>query len=166
MRQERDVALKKQAKSNKKRKRGKEVEKVERVEYAETNALDTVLDEAPASNQVLAPKIDKSNLPDLLPLEYLEDEDFSTNSDILTITESTQPKSKKIKFLDLVEKRPKDKKKGSTTFKVREKAADARLAPKASKAAMSTKEAWLSGGVRKNRSGNVRKPMKRSFLVR
>jgi len=123
------------------------------------------MEEAPVLNQVLAPKIDKNNLPDLLPLEYLEDEDIPANINTLTTTESAQPKPKKIKFLDLAEKKPRDKKKGSTTFKVREKAADARLAPKASKTAMSAKEAWLSGGVRKNGRGSVRKPVKSGFFV-
>jgi U3 small nucleolar RNA-associated protein 16 len=99
-------------------------------------------------------------LPDLLPAEYLQDEE--PESAALTDSEPTEKKAKKIKFTDLVEKKPKDRRKGSTIYRVSE-VRSTKLAPKASPAARSLKESWLQG-----RSGRVlgtnRKPFSSGFF--
>lgn len=177
--------MKKQAELNKKRKRkstteedqdevdddgtasdAKQAESVPAAEQIGDN--DITMEDRPAETVTIeltkSHKIDKNNLPDLLPLEYLEDTPGETTT--LTTSETAQPKPKKTKFLDRVEKKLKDKRKGSTTYRVQEAKEDSRLAPKASKSAMSLKEAWLSGGVRKNgKGGSARKPMKSGFFV-
>lgn len=184
--------MKKQAELNKKRKRNsdnqdpakevdedelseeqgsKEVTSIAGAEQTEVN--DIAMEDTPdiTTSNPSSPikkskpqKINEHNLPDLLPLEYLEDTVDEPTT--LAETESMQPRPKKTKFLDLVEKKAKDKKKGSTTYRVRESKQDTRLAPKVSKSSMSMKEAWLNGGVRKDgKGGSLRKPMKSSFLV-
>jgi len=54
-------------------------------------------------------------------------------------------KSKKTKFIDPTPKRPKDRRKGSTIYRVVEAHSDGLLAPKAASNARSVKEAWLNG---------------------
>jgi hypothetical protein len=132
-RKDRDAALKQQAQvANRKRKR-KTIE-----EEAQTPALVQPL---PDSTNV--PKFAAgSALPDLLPEEYLQDDDLETGS--LSGNEIPVKKAKKMKFADLVEKKPKDRRKGSTTYRVSE-VISTKLAPKASFNARSTKESWLQG---------------------
>jgi len=178
--------MKKQAELNKKRKRksaneedqdgledngaeldATQAETVPAVEETVTN--DIAMEDRPADHPLTiesskSQKIDRNDLPELLPLEYLQDTPDEDTT--VTTTKSARPKPKKTKFLELAEKKPKDKRIGSTTYRVREAKPDSKLAPKASKTAMSLKEAWLSGGVRKNgKDGSARKPMKSSFFV-
>jgi U3 small nucleolar RNA-associated protein 16 len=101
-------------------------------------------------------------LPALLPDEFLEDDDFTalTDSDIdLPIT-----KAKKTKFTNLIDKKPKDRRKGSTTYRVAE-VANMKLPPKASFNARSTRERWLKGRPGKL-VGTDRKPFKSGFFVK
>jgi U3 small nucleolar RNA-associated protein 16 len=95
-------------------------------------------------------------LPEFLPDEYLEDED---SEDEMAV-ELTQPakKAKKIKFTELLEKKPKDYRKGSTTYRVAE-APSKKMAPKSSFNARTVKESWLQG-----RSGVTRKPLASGFF--
>lgn len=70
-------------------------------------------------------------------------------------------KGKKTKFADLVEKKPKDRRKGSTTYRVSE-ALSTKLAPKAAFNARLTKESWLQGRPGKLLATN-RRPFSNSF---
>lgn len=176
--------MKKQAELNKKRKRQSGAEDathededdgvegpIEDGHHEQTEIEDIAMEDAPSTpvpsgaSSKKSQKIDPKNLPELLPLEYLE-EDTVAEPTTITTTSSIPSRPKKTKFPNVVEKKLKDKKKGSTTFKVRESKQDSRLAPKASKSAMSLKEAWLNGGTKKNGKGGTRRmPMKSSFLV-
>lgn len=95
-------------------------------------------------------------LPEFLPEEYLEDEESEDDMEL----ELAQPvkKAKKIKFTELLEKKPKDYRKGSTTYRVAE-ARSTKMAPKSSFNARKVKESWLQG-----RAGAVRKPMSSGFF--
>lgn len=85
----------------------------------------------------------KSRLPDLLPLDYLEDiEPFEVSNPSPKLP--ARKIGNKIKFSDLVENKVKDKRMGSTTFRV-VKASNRSLAPKAELNARRTKELWLQG---------------------
>lgn len=181
---ERALAMKKQAELNKKRMRqsgaedARQEDEDDRVEgpiedghHEQTEIEDVAMEDAPSTpapsgaSSKKSQKIDPSELPELLPLEYLE-EDSVAESTTITTTSSIPTRPRKTKFPNVVEQKLKDKKKGSTTFKVRESKQDSRLAPKASKSAMSLKEAWLNGGTKKNgKAGTRRMPMKSSFLV-
>ena len=95
----------------------------------------------------------ESDLPEFLPAEFLNDDDDSETSP----TESTlQPMiPRKTKQISLEEKKPKDRRKGSTIYRVSE-ATDMRLAPKASRRARSEKAQKMHGG--------NRKPFSKSFF--
>jgi U3 small nucleolar RNA-associated protein 16 len=152
-RQERDAKFKKQAEAvimkreravkkaeNKAKKYLKETK--EDHEDSESMPLDIPEDEdtIPAEKRTV---INTSNLPDLLPYEYLQDyEETESLVDLELDTLGTKPK--KMKFLDLVEKKPKDRKKGSTTYRISEVRSN-NLAPKSSFHAKNTKESWLKG---------------------
>ncbi|KAF4632711.1 hypothetical protein G7Y89_g5422 [Cudoniella acicularis] len=99
-------------------------------------------------------------IPDLLPMELLEDDEPAATT---TIQNFQQMRPKKTKFADLVEPPPKDRRMGSTTFRVSKKS-DSKLAPKASHRARSTKEAWLQGRAGKTVGAN-RKPFSKGFFV-
>lgn len=117
------------------------------------------------SNDILnmkPPASNRASLPDLLPSEFLDD-DESEESDNDIMMEEAQRMPKKIKFADLVEKKPKDLRKGSTTFRVAE-SRSMLLAPKASSQARKTKETWLQGRPGKNGATN-RKPFSSGFFV-
>ncbi|TGO37044.1 hypothetical protein BHYA_0107g00090 [Botrytis hyacinthi] len=96
-------------------------------------------------------------LPDLLPAEFLEDDDVDSpepgrlHSSLLT--RSVKPD----KLRRLLEKKPKDKRVGSTTFRVAENR-NPLLPPKASNQARSLKESWLQG-----RAGTKIKPNRKPF---
>jgi hypothetical protein len=97
-----------------------------------------------------------SRLPTVLPAEYLED---SRVNAIGTFGPQLRvKKGKKTKFADIVDKNFKDRKKGSTTYRVGEDRTTS-LAPKVSLQAKATKEAWLQG-----RNGSNRKPFSSGFL--
>ena len=91
-------------------------------------------------------KFDRNNLPDLLPEEFLNDEDR------MDVDEDERPvkKAKKITFAR-EEKKVKDVTLGHTTFRVQKKTKMG-LAPKANKRAKMLKEALLGG-----RKGQIRK---------
>lgn len=87
--------------------------------------------------------IKKPSFHHFLPDEYLEDnEEHGVHSEIPLVVARTKPK--KIKFTDLVEKKPKDRRKSTTTYRVSEICSNY-LAPKSSFHAKTTKEAWLKG---------------------
>jgi U3 small nucleolar RNA-associated protein 16 len=81
-------------------------------------------------------------LPDLLPAEFLEDDDDESLAH--PDPEFPVKKAKKMKFTDLVERKPKDIRRGSTIYRVSE-IRSTKLAPKASVQARSLKESWLQG---------------------
>ncbi|RDW65364.1 hypothetical protein BP5796_10056 [Coleophoma crateriformis] len=128
---------------------------VESPEESSADVLVGVLNKKSAINK-------RASLPDLLPSEFLDDGE-SEESDNEVVVEESQRKSKKIKFSDLVEKKPKDLRKGSTTFRVAESRSKL-LAPKASIQARKTKEEWIQGRPGKNGAKN-RKPFSSGFFV-
>ncbi len=89
--------------------------------------------------------ITKNNLPEFLPEEYLEDDPIEDHDSLQSTKKSTVQKSKKIKFIDPAPKQPKDRRKGSTIYRVAESRGDGLLTPKAASNARSVKEAWLNG---------------------
>ena len=144
--------LKKQAESAaKKRKRTEEREKRDQKMSKEKKEEE---EDTPtqAENTVAPISISRSNLPDLLPDEYLHDDSESEELMDLDL-EKPRQNSKKMKFTDLTEKKPKDRRKGSTTYRVSE-ARSMNLAPKSSFHARSVKEAWLKGRAGNGASGS------------
>ncbi len=83
----------------------------------------------------------KRALPDVLPAEYLEDEE---PRDQLPFEQFPIKKAKKTKFHLIAEKEIKDRRVGSTTYRVT-KANSTILAPKSSSNARNTKEQWVLG---------------------
>lgn len=156
--------MKKQAEAViKKRERAEKAEKKTTKEAKQDREADEQMDlniqvaedTAPVEKRTI---INTSNLPDLLPDEYLQDDEDSESLADLDL-EVTRTKPKRMKFSDLVEKKPKDRRKGSTTYRVLE-IRSKNLAPKSSFHAKNTKESWLkgrgpmgAGGVRKVASG-------------
>ena len=102
------------------------------------------------------PRFDRSNLPDLLPEDFLED---STAEDAGPPLKEEPQRPKKLKFEYAEEKKPKDKRLGSTTYRVAQVEKDG-FAPKASRNSVSAKAA-LQGG----RKGQVRKLVSSGFVV-
>ena len=103
-----------------------------------------------------------TKLPALLPAEYLEDDDMHAPTPLLI--EVPRQKTKKTKFHDVVVKKPKDRKKGTTIYRVGE-SQNTRLAPRFSVQAKSTKESWLQGRSGKRLgSGSNRKPLNAGFF--
>ncbi|KAJ8060881.1 hypothetical protein OCU04_009962 [Sclerotinia nivalis] len=97
-------------------------------------------------------------LPDLLPAEYLEDNDDDDTPESGHLHSSLPARFVKTnKLRHLLEKRPKDKRVGSTTFRVAE-SRNSHLPPKASNQARSLKESWLQG-----RAGTKIKPNRKPF---
>ncbi|ESZ89509.1 hypothetical protein SBOR_10107 [Sclerotinia borealis F-4128] len=96
-------------------------------------------------------------LPDLLPAEYLEDDDDSIPEpgNLHSSLPTRFVNSNKLRHL--LEKRPKDKQVGSTTFRVAE-GRNSHLPPKASNQARTLKESWLQG-----RAGTKIKPNRKPF---
>jgi U3 small nucleolar RNA-associated protein 16 len=80
-------------------------------------------------------------LPDVLPAEYLED---TEPQDILPFDQFPIKKAKKTKLYLTAEKETKDRRVGSTTYRVM-KASRSNLAPKSSSQAQNVKESWLQG---------------------
>lgn len=100
------------------------------------------------------------SLPDLLPLEFLED-DYP--EEVLAIEEAPKKVAKnKKKFRDVSEKPPRDRRVGETTYRVT-KAQSPNLAPKADFNARSVKESWLQGRSGKKVDPN-RRPISKGFF--
>ncbi|KUJ19076.1 uncharacterized protein LY89DRAFT_731498 [Mollisia scopiformis] len=167
-RKEREETLRKQAESTKKRKPKTEVERLEdrviiTIESdddedekvrADIEAIDDEDDVAPPT------RISRHrDVPDLLPLEFLEDDD---PNEVIAAEEAPRIAPRKKKFKELLEKGPKDRRVGKTTYRVT-KTQSTNLAPKAAHNARSVKESWLQG-----RSGmkidSNRKPFSKGFF--
>jgi U3 small nucleolar RNA-associated protein 16 len=163
-RQERDAVLKKQADVAAKR-RKREAEKAEKLSKkarkaeAEAKAEEANIDTEKA---MPTPLISRSNIPDLLPEEYLQDDDEDSDELDGSETEVVRRNPKKMKFSELVEKKPKDRRKGSTTYRVSEVQSRI-LAPKPSFHAKATKESWLKGRAGKG-PGGIRKVASTGFF--
>jgi hypothetical protein len=175
-RKERDDALKKQAESSKKRKL--EADDLGKTKLAERSyQQDSLVPEAHLDIGVEegASLVEKSSakheivsgvalsgrrkLPHRLPAEYLED---TEPQEVMLLDALPRKKSKKTKFQDTTEKIPKDRRIGSTTYRVI-KAGSINMAPKLSSQARNTKEAWLNGRSGKGASAN-RKPFSKGFF--
>jgi U3 small nucleolar RNA-associated protein 16 len=85
---------------------------------------------------------DSTNLPEFLPEEYLQDDSDSEASPLAS--EQPAKRIQKAKFASIVEKKPKDRRKGSTIYRVAE-TSSRKLAPKASLGARNMKQDWLQG---------------------
>lgn len=164
-RKERDEALRKQSESVKKRKSKSKANEVTVVESDDQEDEDSgaAIDGVNRQEEEIRQKTTIPNsrsLPDLLPLEYLEDGD---PEELLAIEDAPTkaPKNKK-KSRDLSEKPPKDRRIGGTTYRVA-KAQNTNLAPKAAFNARSVKESWLQGRSGKKVDPN-RKPMSKGFF--
>jgi hypothetical protein len=96
-----------------------------------------------------------------LPVEYLEDDPITKNAFSQSNKTSKVNKSKKIKFIDPSPKKPKDRTRGSTVYRVAEATGSDLLAPKAAINAQSVKEAWLNG---QRGAGGSRKIIKGGFF--
>ncbi|KAF7874612.1 uncharacterized protein EAF02_008589 [Botrytis sinoallii] len=96
-------------------------------------------------------------LPDLLPAEFLEDDDVDSPEPGRLHSSLPTRSVKPDKLRRLLEKKPKDKRVGSTTFRVAE-TRNPLLPPKASNQARSLKESWLQG-----RAGTKIKPNRKPF---
>lgn len=99
-------------------------------------------------------------LPGLLPIELLQDDDETSTA---PGSHEAQPQAKRIKFTDLVEKAPKDRRIGSTMYRIN-KPRNVQLAPTAHSQSRNIKEAWMQGQKGKNRR-KIRKPFSKGFLV-
>lgn len=137
-RKDKDVFLKSQA--EKKRKAQEALPEITRPDSKTSDPSTATLTKDPTPVPLKA-KYTRSALPDLLPAEFLEDEDTEMLDEPV---QNSMPKPKKIKFNDVYEKKPKDRTVGNTTIRVAEKV-DRLLAPKAAKNARNTKDAWLAG---------------------
>ncbi|KFY62787.1 hypothetical protein V496_04376 [Pseudogymnoascus sp. VKM F-4515 (FW-2607)] len=147
-RKDRDAQLKAQAKAAKKR---KHIE--DELDESATIENSSIAVE-PIGRASTKPRFDRSTLPDLLPEDFLED---ASSEDEAPVQEEKRV-SKKIKFA-YEEKKPKDKKLGSTTYRVAQVEKEG-FAPKVSRNTLSAK-ASLQGG----RKGQVRKPVSSGFVV-
>ncbi|OBT64680.1 hypothetical protein VE03_05905 [Pseudogymnoascus sp. 23342-1-I1] len=148
-RKDRDAQLKAQAKAAKKR---KHIE--DELDESATIENSSIAVE-PIRRASTKPRFDRSTLPDLLPEDFLED---ASSEDEAPVQEEKPRVSKKIKFA-YEEKKPKDKKLGSTTYRVAQVEKEG-FAPKVSRNTVSAK-ASLQGG----RKGQVRKPVSSGFVV-
>jgi hypothetical protein len=147
-RKDRDAQLKAQAQAAKKRKHAEE--SLDESATLENSSIGIDVGRASAK-----PRFDRSTLPDLLPEDFLEDEE---SEDEVLVEEERPRQPKKIKFA-YEEKKPKDKRLGSTTFRVAQVAKEG-FAPKVSRTTASAK-ASLQG----SRKGQVRKPVSSGFVV-
>ncbi len=96
--------------------------------------------EATASKQISFSS--RSGIPELLPTEYLQDDD--SDYDMILGDEKPKKKGRKTNLLEIAEKQLKDRRIGTTTYRV-SKTSSTRLAPKASANARLLKETWLQG---------------------
>jgi U3 small nucleolar RNA-associated protein 16 len=166
--------LKKQAESSKKRKLEDDLTSIPKPakrlprEDDEPLPLETDLGMGRDDSRVVEEKFEvekplrfstKRALPAMLPAEYLEDEE---PRDQLPFEQFPIKKAKKTKFNLIAEKEPKDRRVGSTTYRVT-KANSTNLAPKSSSNARNTKEQWLQGRSGKN-GATKRTPFSKGFF--
>ncbi|KAL1955866.1 hypothetical protein VTO42DRAFT_8024 [Malbranchea cinnamomea] len=114
-----------------------------------------------------SPSVFKSSLPLLLPDEILNAEPTTRPPTPPRERQKSMTKttSNKIRFLDAVQKPPKDIRIGNTSVRVLDgttqfnsrTGANNRLAPKASKASKSVKESWMAGHWNRNVSSGLRR---------
>jgi hypothetical protein len=177
MRKERDLQLKEQAKSaNKKTKVSNNDEKwispaptdsIDEDEDSHTFLISETLNIATeplhdahtkASQDGTPSKVksllSKSNLPEFLPAEYLEDNPTELSYSPLSAKPALSIKPKKTKFVEPVLPKPKDRIKDGVVYRVSEPRSDALLAPKAVNNAKSVKEAWMKGRTGKMGGGS------------
>ncbi|KAE9367907.1 hypothetical protein N431DRAFT_486905 [Stipitochalara longipes BDJ] len=158
-RKDRNEVLKKQAESSKKRKledglinhtkkakhstKGDNVPSTKEDRNPNENESYVVAEEIVIQNDVTKPMplSSKRALPDILPAEYLVD---AKPEDILPFDQFPIKKAKRTKFHFSTEKEPKDRRVGSTTYRVT-KASSTNLAPKSSSQARNMKDSWLQG---------------------
>ncbi|OAF60367.1 hypothetical protein VC83_03244 [Pseudogymnoascus destructans] len=143
-RKDRDAQLKAQAKAAKKRKHAEE-------ELDESATIENSSITVEPVGRASKARFDRTTLPDLLPEDFLED---ASSEDEAPVQVEKSRVSKKIKFA-YEENKPKDKKLGSTTYRVAQ-LEKAGFAPKVSRNTLSV-QASLQGG----RKGQVRKPVSR-----
>lgn len=176
-RQERDAKFKTQAEVRKKKQQQQQAT-IEAAEEEEEEAAAPVAAEAkPRQPEARLPgitmstsnrkRLDKRNLPSMLPEEYLvSDSDGSDDEDL----ESSKEPSK-IKFNTAARqvarsesRQPVDLRVGTTVYRVMKKAGDGKLAPKSGKYSKHAKELLLGRGRTAPRTGAGAK--KRGFLVK
>lgn len=97
--------------------------------------------------------LSKSNLPEFLPAEYLEDNPTELSYSPPSAKSHLSIKPKKTKFVEPVPQKPKDRIKDGVVYRVSESRSDALLAPKADNNAKSVKEAWMRGRTGKRGGG-------------
>ncbi|KAA8572132.1 hypothetical protein EYC84_002048 [Monilinia fructicola] len=161
-RQEKDALLKRQSEASSKKRKLDLKEEIlrwtrNRILWKETEqlmddwTLRTIFEEI---SRTFAPP-GHLPLPDLLPAEYLEDDDKPEPTNLQSNLPTRFAKPSKLRHI--LEKRPKDKRVGSTTFRVAENR-NSHLPPKASNQARALKESWLQG-----RAGSKIKPNRKPF---
>ncbi|KHJ30972.1 putative sporulation protein [Erysiphe necator] len=116
-----------------------------------TNSIQSSMDK-PRLNLL---KNSNNSLPDLLPMEYLEDNDETLQA--TNIRSKSKPPTKLGKKILFNEKQVKDRRVGNTTYRVL-KSNSQSLAPRASYDARRIKEMWLQG-----RNGRIQELNKHSF---
>ena len=159
-RKERDATLKQQAEAaGKKRKRSGNIEEAA-IDVTASASKRTKFDDSTPTDQ--PPKLSLTNLPALLPEEYLVDDAEQETATTETDLTPAAQRSKKFRYPDLADKPPKDRRKGSTIYRVSQ-TQSVRLPPKASFQARSVKETWLQGRAGKS-LGNKRKPFSTGFF--
>ena len=157
-RKEREATLRQQAEiANKKRKRKEgavtnQSSSLKKAKIAESvEEMDIDKDTAiPIPQKLVFSK--ESILPEYLPAEFLKDDDSETSAPDLILHPKILHKTIPV---SLEEKKPKDRRKGSTIYRVSD-TTDTRLAPKASSHARSEKARRMHGG--------NRKPFSKSFF--
>ena len=134
-------------------------------ELVQTNSIQISSDnnESQTTDTMVPSSLHKSTIPDLLPAEFLQDEDAISTTDPDEVKPQIKPK--KMKFFDEVpvSKTPKDRRVGTTTYRVT-KSSTLMLAPKASARSRSKKEAWLQGRT-STKGDNRRKPFSQGFFL-
>lgn len=153
-RKSRDAQLKAQAQAAAKKRKHAE-ESLDESATLENSSIAAAVE--PVGRASAKPRFDRSTLPDLLPEDFLEDDDADSEDEAL-VEEERPRQPKKIKFA-YEEKKPKDKRLGATTFRVAQVAKEG-FAPKVSRTTVSAK-ASLQG----SRKGQVRKPVASGFVV-
>ncbi|KAI9815487.1 MAG: hypothetical protein M1827_002621 [Pycnora praestabilis] len=167
-RQERDARLRQQAevsKKNKKQKRLQDSKGSPQIPNGDLSGDGEVILDKERKPQPRA-KISTSDLPDLLPDDILAAEPMIRPPTPPLEPEDRNTISKKHRFFERDEKRPRDVKRGPVTVRVLEKS-NTQLAPKVAKSSKSLKEAWLAG--RRGKNGVDAVPRRRlhgGFLVK
>ncbi|CAL3970699.1 unnamed protein product [Diplocarpon coronariae] len=154
-RKERDEILKKQSENGKKRKLETALHPLSKAISSEDEQEEEPVEPRLTFNDTRSLLTSRAALPDFLPAEYLDDTEPQA---AMTNTKTLErPRPKKTKFLDVASKQPKDRRIGTTTYRVA-KPESTKLAPKSSFQARSIKESWLQG-----RSGKKVEATRRPF---